>query len=216
MRVQVSLEDCDVNDSPQAQCCLIFIFKLLAATAVIICKMTKPDAYVQLGLAAEGDLSALTLGDIRRAYRTRALQLHPDKNRDDPNAAARFAALFVAYETLLDADKRAKIDGARAARAARAIERSRLDAKRRHLRDELEAEEAAPAPKMDGAALARMQEELRRLREETFTPGRSSARAAGVPSSAWSCVPGFVEFVNAKVPFEEFEKDVLDEIASIR
>ena len=59
---------------------------------------------------------------------------------------------------------------------------------------------------MDGAALGRIQEELYHLREETFTPGRLSARVAGVSSSVWSWVPGFVEFVNGTVPFEDFEK----------
>lgn len=177
--------------------------------------MSNPDAYVQLGLPADGDLSDLALADIRRAYRTRAMQLHPDKNRNDPKAATRFAALFVAYELLLDTEKRAKVDAARAARAAREIERSLLDANRRRFRDELEANEVANAPEMDGAALARMQEELRRLREETFTPGRSASRAHGAPSSVWSSVPGYADFMNAKLSFEQFEKDVLDEMTDL-
>ena len=178
--------------------------------------MNNSDAYTHLGLPSQGDLSGLPFAEIRRAYRSRALKLHPDKNPNNPSAAARFAELFVAYESLLDAGKRAKIDAARSARANRALERSRLDANRRRFRDELEANESKPTSKMDSSALARMQDELRRLREETFVPGRSSARAAGVPSSAWSCVPGYVDFVNAKVPFAQFEKDVLDELSSIQ
>lgn len=45
-----------------------------------------------------------------QAYRRLALQKHPDKNPDNPNAASEFAALQKAYELLCDGDARAALD----------------------------------------------------------------------------------------------------------
>lgn len=43
---------------------------------------------------------AASAADIKKAYRRLALQYHPDKNANDHYAAARFAAVKEAYETL--------------------------------------------------------------------------------------------------------------------
>lgn len=43
---------------------------------------------------------------IKKAYKKKSLQLHPDKNRDDPDAESKFALLSQAYTTLLDPVKR--------------------------------------------------------------------------------------------------------------
>lgn len=51
-----------------------------------------------------------TAGEIKRAYKKKALQSHPDKNPDDPDAAQNFQQLSTAYETLSDATKRAHYD----------------------------------------------------------------------------------------------------------
>lgn len=48
--------------------------------------------------------------EIKRAYRKLANKYHPDKNKDDPDAAAKFAKANEAYEVLSDADKRKKYD----------------------------------------------------------------------------------------------------------
>ncbi|KAG8719420.1 hypothetical protein FRC08_002895 [Ceratobasidium sp. 394] len=50
-----------------------------------------------------------TPAEIKRAYKKKALQSHPDKN-PDPNAAQEFQELSTAYETLIDDHKRAHYD----------------------------------------------------------------------------------------------------------
>ena len=58
-------------------------------------------------LGVKQDASA---DEIRIAYRRRANQFHPDKNRDRNDAAAQMAEINHAYEVLSDADQRAAYD----------------------------------------------------------------------------------------------------------
>jgi len=48
--------------------------------------------------------------EIKKAYRSLAKQLHPDRNKDNPKAAERFAQVTSAYDLLSDKDKRARYD----------------------------------------------------------------------------------------------------------
>jgi len=48
--------------------------------------------------------------EIKKAYRSLAKQLHPDRNKDNPNAAKRFGEVTAAYDLLSDKDKRAQYD----------------------------------------------------------------------------------------------------------
>ena len=63
------------------------------------------DLYQRLGIQ-RGASDA----EIKKAYRSLAKQLHPDRNKDNPNAAKRFGEVTAAYDLLSDKDKRARYD----------------------------------------------------------------------------------------------------------
>jgi len=63
--------------------------------------MAKPDYYQVLEVAREASAD-----EIRRSYRRLALKCHPDRNRDDGEAAERFKEVSEAYEVLCDPDRR--------------------------------------------------------------------------------------------------------------
>lgn len=52
----------------------------------------------------------VTAEEIKKAYRKKAIQYHPDKNPDDKNAEEKFKEAAEAYEVLSNPDKRAKYD----------------------------------------------------------------------------------------------------------
>jgi DnaJ-class molecular chaperone len=62
------------------------------------------DHYTALGLA-----SSATLADIKKAFRQKASQYHPDRNTD-ANAPAQFRAVQEAYEVLSDDARRLAYD----------------------------------------------------------------------------------------------------------
>jgi len=51
-----------------------------------------------------------TQDEIKRSFRRLAVEYHPDKNPDNPEAEAKFKELARAYETLSDPDRRARYD----------------------------------------------------------------------------------------------------------
>jgi DnaJ-class molecular chaperone len=63
------------------------------------------DPYDVLGVS-----KTATAAEIKSAFRRQAKKLHPDANKHDPRAAARFAELNAAYEILGEADKRKAFD----------------------------------------------------------------------------------------------------------
>jgi len=60
--------------------------------------------YAALGLKSDA-----TLSDIKKAFRQKASQFHPDRN-SDPDAPARFREVQEAYDVLSDEDKRKAYD----------------------------------------------------------------------------------------------------------
>ena len=67
--------------------------------------MAKRDYYEVLGV----DKSA-SADDIKKAYRKKAIQYHPDKNPGDKEAEEKFKEAAEAYEVLSNPDKRARYD----------------------------------------------------------------------------------------------------------
>ncbi|KLI64780.1 DnaJ C-terminal domain-containing protein [Aurantiacibacter marinus] len=63
------------------------------------------DPYSTLGVSRSA-----TEKDIKSAYRKLAKELHPDKNKDKPDATERFSKVTQAYDLLSDKDMRAKFD----------------------------------------------------------------------------------------------------------
>mmetsp|Transcript_7984 Transcript_7984/g.17790 ORF Transcript_7984/g.17790 Transcript_7984/m.17790 type:complete len:350 (-) Transcript_7984:111-1160(-) len=61
--------------------------------------------YALLGIPTNADQT-----EIRKAYRKLALQVHPDKNPDDPTANERFQQICTAYEVLSDESRRSMYD----------------------------------------------------------------------------------------------------------
>lgn len=185
--------------------------------------------YKTLGVdPSQVDVLTLSERDITRAYRKVALKWHPDKNRSDPDAANKFSAIFVAYETLLSPTERAKYDAAIRAVRSRRERFERLDAGRKQLKSDLQRREAAAEAaakrnvNLDTATLKRMQREIDRLRQDALRedaqvkrePVRKSKPKSEAERSAgeWTNVKGYDEFraaAKTELDFEAFEQAVL-------
>ena len=63
------------------------------------------DYYEVLGVGRNA-----TADEIKRAYRKRAMQYHPDRNPDNPEAETKFKQCAEAYEVLSDQEKRSRYD----------------------------------------------------------------------------------------------------------
>ncbi|EDQ06286.1 Chaperone protein DnaJ [Sulfitobacter indolifex] len=67
--------------------------------------MAKRDYYEVLGVA-----KGASADEIKKAYRSKVKDLHPDRNKDNPNAEAQFKEVGEAYDVLKTDDKKAAYD----------------------------------------------------------------------------------------------------------
>jgi len=67
--------------------------------------MAKRDYYETLGVA-----KGASEAEIKKGYRTKAKELHPDRNTDNPNAEAQFKEANEAYDVLKNPEKKAAYD----------------------------------------------------------------------------------------------------------
>ncbi|CAN9502237.1 unnamed protein product [Ophioblennius macclurei] len=121
------------------------------------------DLYGLLGIE-----STATTKEIKKAYRQKALTCHPDKNPDNPSAAALFHQLSQALEVLTDAAAKAAYDKLCSAKKQAEERNRKLDSKRKKMKLDLEARERqAEAESQEDVQITRTRdEEIARLREE--------------------------------------------------
>jgi DnaJ-class molecular chaperone len=79
------------------------LFQVAVLVTVIawqVVTVTAADFYKLLGISRDA-----TIKEIKKAYRQKSLEFHPDKNREE-GAADKFAEIARAYEVLSDSDKK--------------------------------------------------------------------------------------------------------------
>jgi DnaJ family protein C protein 17 len=129
------------------------------------------DHYLVLGLPSGEEGAKLSVDDIKKAYRSKALELHPDKRPGDKQALADFQRLQTSYDILKDEKARKLFDDllrVKREQQRRQSERSsKRDAKRQKMVSDLEERERA-AFAADPVAKEREEEEriAKKLREE--------------------------------------------------
>jgi DnaJ-class molecular chaperone len=81
-------------NAPSSQARFLFVLLSLVGTAMAV------DYYKLLGVSRDA-----TIKEIKKAYRQKSLEFHPDKNKEE-TAAEKFAEIARAYEVLSDEDKK--------------------------------------------------------------------------------------------------------------
>ncbi|QLF69642.1 J domain-containing protein [Peteryoungia desertarenae] len=115
--------------------------------------------------------------EIKAAWRTKAKTVHPDQNRDDPEAHNRFAEIGRAYETLKDPQKRSRYDSQRA--KVEALEREQTIMQQRQA-----AREAAEKAKIAKANAERIMAELAKAEAERLKAEQAAAAASAAKAAA--------------------------------
>lgn len=166
-----------------------------------------PTLYELLGVGSDASEDV-----IAKAYRDKARILHPDKNRDDPDAASKFDAIKRARDTLLDPTERAALDGKLRRQAEEDARDAAQTSERREMREALrkrerEQKESPQDAAARAASAASMQLEAEtalrafKLRiakvEHHHTPAVADAFAASRSASVAGAAAGLIDSVDA-------------------
>lgn len=111
-------------------------------------------------------LPEATDSEIKKAYRKKALIYHPDKNPDNPKANEVFQNLSKALEVLTDKEARSSYDKILKAKKERELKFRQLDAKRRKLKDSLEAREKIAQEEAILNEEEKLKRDIERIRKE--------------------------------------------------
>lgn len=103
------------------------------------------DHYAVLGLPSGEQGSKLSQKEIKKAYHSKSLELHPDKRPDDPNAHENFQKLKTSYEILKDQKARLVFDDLLRVKRDKVLRQSQHSSKRRKMMSDLEERERAAA-----------------------------------------------------------------------
>lgn len=126
------------------------------------------DHYAVLGLPSGEQGSKLSQKEIKKAYHSKSLELHPDKRPDDPNAHENFQKLKTSYEILKDQKARLVFDDLLRVKREKALRQSQHSSKRRKMMSDLEERERAAAFGSESNGKDRDEEERikKKLREQ--------------------------------------------------
>lgn len=150
------------------------------------------DPYAVLGVKRDADAS-----EIKSAWRALAKKIHPDQNRNDPNAAKTFAEAGAAYELLRDPQKRSRYDllsrsgkqeatiqqQREAAREA-AAKRKAAEENARKVMEELMKAEAEKARKAQAEAAAKAQSQAQAQAQAQTQSQQTQGQAAAEGATA--------------------------------
>lgn len=125
------------------------------------------DHYIVLGLPSGEEALKLTDKEIAKAYKLKALDLHPDKRPDDPHAHDKFQRLKTSYEVLKDEKARKLFDDLLRIQREKQHKKSQVDSKRRKMMSDLEERErSAFSPHPAARAYDEEERIARKLKEE--------------------------------------------------
>lgn len=120
--------------------------------------------------------------EIKSAWRTKAKSVHPDQNRDDPDANRRFTEVGRAYEVLKDPEKRTRYDQQRDKVEALAREQTIMQQRQN-------AREAAEKAKIAKANAERILAELARAEAEKAKADKQSQAQSPVQAQSQAQAP---------------------------
>ncbi|GAB2276605.1 hypothetical protein Dimus_011322 [Dionaea muscipula] len=125
------------------------------------------DHYRVLGLASGEEGAKFSIDDIKKAYKLKALELHPDKRPDDPNARKNFQKLRSSFDILKDEKARKLFDDLLQVKREYQLRQAHREVKRQRMVSDLEKrEKEAFTPDLGVMAWEKEKKIMKKLQEE--------------------------------------------------